>query len=139
MALTTRQTRLYNDVVDVYRRTALAVTGLMEVEDLEYDDTPILTDVQCLWASAPEDNRPESPLGRSEADLMDTLDRFHFEASVDLQDTDILEVKTTGHPEIGARFQIRGFGRRRITRGLRSGNYLAVFAKRIKGVPAGLS
>lgn len=137
MALTARQTAFYNDTVDVYSRPAPATRGAgsLWIGDLSYSTAAAQTAVPCMWQSEPENNRYVPPAGRAEMDILFTLDRFFFEASVSIEDGDALKVTTSGHPENGRWFQVMGKGRARINRGLRRGNYQMVYAKRVDERP----
>lgn len=132
MALTARQTALYTDTVDVYKRPEIETSGWLS--DLDVSPTASYTAVPCLWLSQPENNQ-FGVIGRSEQDNLLTLDRFHFEVGTDLEDGDFLKLTTSGHPAANAIFQVQGTGRERISRGLRQGNYMRVYAKRTDRLP----
>ena len=135
MALTPRQTAFYTDRVDVFLRPTPATAGATkQLGDLSYATVATQTAVPCMWQSEAENNRYVPPAGRAEMDILFTLDRFFFAASVAIEDGDALQLKTTGHPENGRFFRVMGKGRTRLSRGNRRGNYQMVYAKRIDGI-----
>lgn len=137
MALTARQTSFYKDTVDIYERPTPAArgSGSLWLGDLTYSTAAAQTAVPCMWQSEPENNRYVPPTGRAEMDILFTLDRFFFEASVSIEDGDAIKVTTAGHPESGRFFQVMGKGRTRTSRGVRRGNYQMVYAKRVDARP----
>lgn len=137
MALTARQTALYTDTVDVFKRPTPTPRGTANpwATDFAMSTAATYTSVPCLWLSQPESNTYSSPVGRSEQDNLLTLDRFHFEVGTDLEDGDFLKLTTSGHPAANSFFQVQGTGRERVSRGAREGNYMRVYAKRTTAQP----
>lgn len=131
MALTWRQKIAYTDTVDIYRMNDPLAASNGVILDAAFDATAVATSVKCLYLSAPHDNRFVAPVGRSIADNMDTLDRFHFEAGQTIHDMDLLKMTTANHPNAGEYFQVQGTGKVRTSRGGRKGNYQRIYARRV--------
>lgn len=130
MALTRRQKLSYQDTADGYRS---ANTDSKDGNRFAVDRGMAQmhhTARACHYQSALESNQFVPPLGRSEQDNLDTLDRFYFESGTNWKDGDVIRLTTTGHPLLGAYFVVQGFGRERPGRTRRQGNFLLVFAKR---------
>ena len=124
MALSTRQLRFYVYTVDIWRQTTPGAGA-------DFSKYALLTSaVPCLFVSSREEDRP-SPVGRTKAVDAFVMDRFAFQVSVDIKDTDCLRL-TSGPdsgPDVGRWFAVHGNPQRQAWRA----NRLRVLAK---GCPA---
>ncbi|MCH8884158.1 MAG: hypothetical protein IIA41_11770, partial [SAR324 cluster bacterium] len=94
--------------------------------------TPDQTAVRCMLQTAIEGNRYERPLGRTAFDNIFTLDRCFFEASVIINDQDVVRITTSTtppHPLFEEYFIVQGAGVIRESRGRRKGNYRLIQLK----------
>lgn len=108
MALSPRQQRFYTDTVNLYRPNALPIGANNVVGDVTFPTTPTASAVPCHWAPRPESAGAEVP-GRTNADIMLTLDVFHFGLDApDIRDGWFIELTTAGHPEAGSWFKVQG-------------------------------
>lgn len=135
MALTPRQTYFYTDTVDIHRHATLDKDANNVVQEPQYNATAQATSVACMWQSMAEDNQLRHPAGRLENDILFTLDRFFFDVTTDIKDQDAIKVTTSGHPQVNQWFIVQGFGKARVTRSGRRGNYVLVYAKRVNTPP----
>lgn len=140
MALNARQQRLYNDLVDIYVPSSLAVDGTTRrlTTDPKYPSTATYASVTCGFFSTQENPSLVQPIGRSNQDNIFTMDLFKFDAAQDINDTYVIQLKTVGHPQYGQWWIVVGGAEIRTSRGKRTGNYAKVFAKHITK-PAGIT
>lgn len=133
MSLSRRQRRIYTDTVSIYKPADLAVAADKSVSDVSYPSTPTQTSVSCHLDQQPIQGEPGLE-GRSERDLIFTLDRFHFGTDVEIGDTYLLKLTTVGHPNNGKFWVVEGAGQFKTWR---AGKQI-VYAKQVLA-PAGVS
>ena len=107
MALSRRQGRLYEDTVDIYVAPAPTVNVDKTVQDVAYPSQPTYPGVTCHFDSTPEVDVAAIQGLTKEVNIF-TLDKFHFDASVDIQDTYCIHLKTPGHPQSGKYWIVQG-------------------------------
>ena len=139
--LNRRQDRFYTDTVDIWARPGDGVPITKDANkralNLSYKpvSTPDQTAVRCMLQTAIEGNRFERPIGRTAFDNIFTLDRCFFEVTVDINDQDVVRIKTAGHPLLNEDFIVQGAGVIRESRGKRKGNYRLIQLKRTNEPP----
>ncbi len=106
--LTERQIRGYTDTATI-RRPANEVKPLGSVfaEDPKWEATTIHEGVPCRRVPRPEASAPGA-LGRTNQDMIFTLDAFEFPIGIEVDDSYEIELTTAGHPEQGAVFTAMG-------------------------------
>ena len=107
MALNARQLKLYIDTVDIYRPISFNMLEFGDIEELTIPTTPTYTDVECYRETKQEFGAPQ-PIGRSDKDILFTIDEFHFDVTQDLRTNDVLYFTTAGHPDYQQWFQVTG-------------------------------
>lgn len=138
MALTRRQQRLYTDTVDIFKPEATSLVDRVS-SDPRYPATPTVAGVLAYLFTSTEFANPQPHLGRTNEDMMLTLDKLHVEAAVDIDDAFVFQLKTSGHPDEGGYWMVMGNAKVRTTRGRRTTNYKEVLCKRMASAPAGVS
>jgi hypothetical protein len=130
MALNRRQKRAYGARVDLYAPNAHTVDpATKEVRSVTYGPSPTHSNVQCLYTPSPEMGEMQV-VGRTNSDIVFTLDRFHFDVAVPVDDTWYLQLKVEGHPEYETWWVVEGGPDVTASVGRRRSNYRSVFAKR---------
>jgi hypothetical protein len=102
--LTPRQTSFYAYTVDIWRQGDSPPAGA------DYGAYSLLiAGVTCLFISSREEDR-NSPIGRTKAFEAFAMDRFAFDLTVSIRDTDILHLTAgpNGSPDVGRWFAIHG-------------------------------
>lgn len=110
MALTTRQTIAYRDLVDLYEPVDTSVQPGGGLLDPELPPTPTKAGVPCLYQPTPNFNLPRTP-GRTKETNIFTSDSFHMEmalAALGIGDGWFLQLKTVGHPLYGVWWVAQG-------------------------------
>lgn len=134
MALNRRQAALFEHTVDIYKPNAISVGANLRMTDVSYPSTPTYSGVKCYLFSKPDTAAP-TVMGRSTEDMIFTLDVFHFEAAVDVDDTYCLKFTTAGHPLEGLFWIVRGGPQIRTSTARRRPNQLKVFASQTTRPP----
>ena len=99
-----RQARSYAYTVDIWRQSDAPPAGA------DYGKYTLhAAGVKGLFISSREDDRP-SPLGRTKAIEAFVMDRFAFDLTVDIRDTDVLHLTAgpNGSPDVGRWFAAHG-------------------------------
>lgn len=107
MALNSRQKLLYRYTVDIWRRTPPIVSSGVASDFARYG---LLTaSVPCLFESLREVGGPTA-VGRSKEVVVFTLDKFHFDPSIDVKDTDYVRLATApgANPLVGRWWAVQG-------------------------------
>jgi hypothetical protein len=128
--LTARQLRFYTYTVDIWRQADSPPAGA------DFGKYSLLTsNVPSLFISSREADRP-SPLGRTKAVEEFSMDRFAFDLTVSIRDTDVLHLIAgpNSSPDVGRWFAVHGNPQRFARRA----NRQRVLAKGCP-VPAGTS
>lgn len=136
MALTARQRRLYKDLIEIYKPNATTIVDKTP-KDTRLPSTATYEDVPAKLFSKPEASRPEKHIGRSNMDIIFTLDELHVEASVDIDDTYYFRLKTPDHPDFNEWWVCQGSAKTRISEGRRKANVKIILCKKVikpKGV-----
>lgn len=135
MALNARQIKLYVDRVSIWKPDNVTTSGAnKKALDTAYPATATYTNVACYHFSKTEVAQPTFP-GRSNQDMIFTLDEFHFDAAQDVDDQYVLKLTTSGHPELGAYYIVMGGPKSRPARTRRNVNYRIVYARRTLAQP----
>ncbi len=117
MPLNYRQRQIFKDLVHIYRADALEAWGDGTTRDLSWNPVPVYEDVPCYWEVKQDTTAANSPVGRFPADNIFTQDMFHFAWDIDVDGTweslviggqMVIEIRTAGHPELGAYFATTG-------------------------------
>lgn len=101
-------------------------------------NAPDQTGVRCMLQTAIEGNKFERPIGRTAFDNIFTLDICFFEASVIINDQDVVRITTVTtppHPLFEEFFIVQGAGVIRESRGKRKGNFRKIQLKRTNEPP----
>ena len=115
MPLTPRQARFYTYTVDIWRQSDSPAAGA------DYGKYSLhASSVPCLFVSNREEDRP-SPLGRTKAVEEFVMDRFAFDLSVYVRDTDMLHLTAgpNSSPDVGRWFAVHGNPQRHAWRATR--------------------
>lgn len=118
MALTARQRAFYKSFFDVWRFTSLPKDANGSVTTPTY--VRVQEGVPARHQTTFHHNKA-GVLGRGQEDNLITEDEFHFEASVEVHDSDIL-VKRSGL-QTGTGYQVMGLPEMREAEGTRTPNY----------------
>lgn len=129
MALTARQVALYTTTVSIWRKTITINPTTGKPSEPTWAET---AGVKCYIQTGQSQHMPNGEAVLGESDNMFTFDDIHFEASVDIQSGDVLEV-TAGN-NTGDYWQVRGNAQ---VRNLFA-NKLKVLASRLLEAPDGL-
>jgi len=107
MALTARQVKVYVHTVDVYRPLAFNQLANHDVEELTIPATATYSAVKCYRETKPEFGSAQ-PIGRTDKDILFTIDVFHFDVAEDIRANDVFKFTTVGHPDINQWFECVG-------------------------------
>lgn len=138
MALTRRQQRLYTDTIDVYKPVATTLVDRVG-KDPRYPAAPTAAAVKAYLFTSTEFAVDQPYLGRTNEDMVLTLDKLHVEASVDIDDTFCFQLKTANHPDLNGFWIVMGNAKLRTTRGRRETNYKELLCKRMPSAPPGVT
>ena len=130
MARNRRQKQSMKEIVDLYAPNPPSTTGdLREVVELTYPTTPTYTNVYAGFHAMPGYSSPQI-MGRTQEDIMFTLDKFFFDVAQDIDDTWLIEIRTPGSILKGFFWFVMGDPKIHEDRGRRRANYLEVFGRR---------
>ena len=107
MALNARQKLLYRYTVEIWRQSA-PVSNSGVASDFGHYQL-VSSAVPCLYESLPEVDGPTA-IGRSKEVVIFTLDKFHFDPSVDVKDADYLKLTAApgSNPLVGRWWAVQG-------------------------------
>jgi hypothetical protein len=133
---THRQKRLYEDTCDIW-----AVDALTYADDIEPDEgdyTRIAEGQKFYLFTKSEVAAPAVP-GRFPQDNIFTFDEAHFPHGVTVEQDYILKVTTANSPLVGTFWRVMGDAQVRTARTRRKPNLKAVYVKRERSAPPGVS
>lgn len=136
MALNARQTKLYIHTCHVYTylQPADRRFGTYDIEPLKYNPTPVYTNKNFYYQTAPEIHKGKFFGRHDKEDTESLLDMGHFEVSTAIKQNDVILITSTDHPFYNTYFIVVGRSRPKNVRA----NKLSVFLKEIDK-PAGLT
>lgn len=135
---TIRQTLLYEDTSDIWKPDTLTFVSPNTGEPVDKTYTRIAQGQPCYYFTKTETATPDV-VGRFPADIIYTLDILKMPAGVDIDDTYIVKLTTTGHDLINTFWVVIGEAQRRITRTRRQPASAQVYLKRLPKAPPGVS
>lgn len=127
MALNKRQTKLYVHRVSVYRASKVARNASGE---LLY--ASVTTGVPCYHFTTSNADIITGAVGRLKKENIMTLDRLHFEQSVDIRPEDYIQFTDTGNDHTNVWYVVLGDKQSRLASGVRSTNHAAVYITQSK-------
>lgn len=135
---TTRQIALYEDTCDIWKPDALSFVSVNTGEPSDTTYSRIAQSQPCYYFTKTETAAPEV-IGRYPSDIIYTLDILKLPAGVDIDDTYIVKLTTTGHDLINTFWIVIGEAQRRINRTRRHPAFAQVYLKRLPKAPPGVS
>lgn len=135
---TTRQILLYQDTCDIWKPNALSFVNVNTGEPAEKVYARIAQGQKCYFYTKTETAEREV-VGRYPADIIYTLDICKFPSAVDIDDTYVLKLTTTGHPLLNTFWIVIGDAQRRMSRTRRKPDFAQVYLKKLPVAPPGVS
>lgn len=135
MALTDRQTKLYTDTAYIYKPTVPSgTTAEGFAKDRAY--ASVATGVACKFFRRGE-TAEAIKVGRMAKESDYQMDRFHFEASVEIKDEYLIYISNASSPYAGWCWIVSGEPTKRgmVTGAIRRPNYQMVFVRHILPTP----